>query len=201
MNQQGSAEPFLINCCSNREKVTEKENQNSRRRRASLHRLKLCSDLAFEIKDAHGLISASKELPGAGFGLGWSENSGWRLADLFSSSCAVCFAWSSSVACEIPRFQFPTPPAACRGHCWAPWSLLELMEIAIQQLIFKPNVSIFSCLYSPKRDANLPVRDKARKAVVSPLAKLPASFSVDFTVPGCWKDTKPSSGRNSGSHK
>lgn len=27
MNQQGSAEPFLINCCSNREKVTGKENQ------------------------------------------------------------------------------------------------------------------------------------------------------------------------------
>lgn len=125
MNQQGSAEPFLINCCSNREKVTEKENQNSQRRRAGLHRLKLCSDLAFEIKDAHGLILASKELPGAGFGLGWSENSGWRLADLFPRvvQCVLHGALPSPV--KSPGFNFPPHPQraeATAGHLGASWS-------------------------------------------------------------------------------
>lgn len=46
------------------------------------------------------------------------------------------------------------------------------MESAVQQFNFKPDVSIFPCLYSPKQDASSLGREEARKAMVSPLAKL-----------------------------
>lgn len=36
---------------------------------------------------------------------------------------------------------------------------------------------------------NLTVREEARKALVSPLAELPASCSTESAVPGCCKDT------------
>lgn len=52
----------------------------------------------------------------------------------------------------------------------------------------------FSCLRSPKQDAKLTGREEARKAVVSPLAELPAPCSIQSAMPAWFKDTRLSLG-------
>lgn len=56
------------------------------------------------------------------------------------------------------------------------------MELQFSRLFLSQMGPFFSCLYSPKQDANLPGREEASKAAVSPLAELPALFSMDSAV-------------------
>lgn len=92
------------------------------------------------------------------------------------------------VPVKSPGFDFPPQlqrAEATAGHLGISWSR---GKFAVQQLVFKfkPNASIFPYVPQSKMQ-NLTVREEARKAVVSPLAELPAS--TESAVPGCSKDT------------
>lgn len=75
MNQQGSAVPFLINCSSNRAKVTEKENQNFQWTRAVYRNWNPWAHFKLHMTNTHILILPSDQQPGRWLWtrVGWKE--------------------------------------------------------------------------------------------------------------------------------